>query len=68
MMWSSQRPHDQATIGAAISHAVFLSSAMDDNRNCESGIISFPDGKTVSDQAAQGLYEITVCKEFAKMN
>jgi hypothetical protein len=38
----------QATIGATISHAVFLSGAMDNNSNCESGIISFPDGRTLS--------------------
>jgi hypothetical protein len=58
----------QATIGATISHAVFLSGAMDDERNCKSGIISFPNGKTLSGQAAQRLYEITLREEFAKMN
>jgi hypothetical protein len=38
----------QATIGATISYAVFLSGAMDNNSNCESGIISFPVGRTLS--------------------
>jgi hypothetical protein len=37
---------------------------MDDDSNCESGII----GKTLSGQAAQGLYETTLCEEFARMN
>jgi hypothetical protein len=41
---------------------------MDDERNCELGIISFPNGKTMSRQAAQGLYEITLHEEFARMN
>jgi hypothetical protein len=58
----------QVTVGATISHAVFLSSAMDDDSNCESGIISFPNGKTLSGQAAQGLYEIMLREEFARMN
>jgi hypothetical protein len=29
------------------------------------GIISFPNGKTLSGQAAQGLYKITLREEFA---
>jgi hypothetical protein len=58
----------QATTGATISHAMFLGAAMDDDRNCESVIISFPDGKTMSGGAAHGLYEITLHEEFAKMN
>jgi hypothetical protein len=51
-----------------VSHAVFLSGAMDDNSNCESRIISFPNGKTLSGQAAQGLYEIKLQEEFAILN
>jgi hypothetical protein len=58
----------QATIGAMVSHAVFLSGGMDDDSICESGIISFPDSKTMSGQASQGLYEITLREEFTKMN
>jgi hypothetical protein len=58
----------QATIGATVSHAIFLSGGMDDISNCEAGVISFPDGKAMSGQAAQGLYEIMLCEEFAKMN
>jgi hypothetical protein len=55
-------------VGATISHAMFLSSAMDDDSNCKSKIISFPNSKTLSGQAAQGLYEITLREEFARMN
>jgi hypothetical protein len=42
----------QATIGAMKSHVMFLSGAMDYDSNCEVGIISFPNGKTLSGQAA----------------
>jgi hypothetical protein len=45
----------QATIGAMVSHAVFLSSGLGDGSNCEAEVISFPDGKTLGRQAAQGL-------------
>ncbi len=41
---------------------------MDDDSNFELGIISFPNGKTLSGQTAQGLYEITLHEEFAKIN
>jgi hypothetical protein len=58
----------QTTIGATMSHAMFLSRTMDDDSNCEAEIISFPNGKTLSGQAAQGLYEITLREEFARMN
>jgi hypothetical protein len=37
----------QATIGATISHAIFLSGGLDDGSNCETGMISFPNGKTL---------------------
>jgi hypothetical protein len=41
---------------------------MDDDSNCEVGIISFPNGKTLGGQTAQGLYEIMFSKEFARLN
>jgi hypothetical protein len=50
----------QATIWATVSHAMFLSGAMDDNSNCEVRIISLPNRKTLGRQTAQGLYEITL--------
>jgi hypothetical protein len=53
----------QATIGATVSSVTFLSGRLDDISNCEAGVINFPDGKTMSSQAAQELYE-----EFVKMN
>jgi hypothetical protein len=37
----------QAKIGSTASHAMFLSGALDDDSNCETGIISFPNGKTL---------------------
>jgi hypothetical protein len=45
----------QAKIGATMSHAMFLSRAMDDNSNCETGIINFLNVKTLGGQTAQGL-------------
>jgi hypothetical protein len=50
----------QATIGATIYHAIFLSGGLDEQSNCTAGTISFPNGKTLGGQAAQGLYEITL--------
>jgi hypothetical protein len=32
------------------------------------GIISFPNGQTLGGQVAQGLYEITLREEFARLN
>jgi hypothetical protein len=46
---------------------MFLIGAMDDDSNCEVGIISFPNG-TLGGQTAQGLYEITLREEFARLN
>jgi hypothetical protein len=40
----------QAKIGATVSHAMFLSGMMDNDSNCETGIISFPNGKTLGGQ------------------
>jgi hypothetical protein len=61
-------PCFQATIGSTASHAMFLSGGLDDDSNSEAGIISFPNGKTLEGQAAQGLYEITLREEFARLN
>jgi hypothetical protein len=58
----------QAKIGSTALHAMFLSGAMDDDSNYETGIISFPNGKTLGEQTAQGLYEITLREEFARLN
>jgi hypothetical protein len=52
---------------ATISHAVFLSGGLDNGSNCEAGMISSPNSKTLRSQATQGLYEITLQVEFAKM-
>jgi hypothetical protein len=58
----------QATIGVMMSHAIFLSGNLDDNSYYKAGVISFPSRKTICGQAAEGLYEITLREEFAKMN
>jgi hypothetical protein len=50
----------QTTIGAIVSHAVFLSGGLGDRSNCEAGTISFPNGQILGGQAAQGLYEIAL--------
>ncbi len=47
-----------------MSHAMFLSGAMDDDSNCETSIISFPNGKTLGGQTA----EVTLREEFARLN
>jgi hypothetical protein len=46
----------------------FLAGGLDDESRCEDGIVTFPDGQTLSRQAAQGLYEITLREEFARLN
>ncbi len=61
-------PTVQAAIGATVSDAMFLSGAMDDDSNCEVRIISFPNGKTLGGQTAQGLYKIMLREEFARLN
>jgi hypothetical protein len=47
---------------------MFLASGLDDDSRCEVGIVPFPDGKALSGQAAQGLYEIMLREEFARLN
>jgi hypothetical protein len=47
---------------------MFLAGGLDDKSNCEVGIITFPNGQTLGGQPAQGLYEITLREEFARLN
>jgi hypothetical protein len=47
---------------------MFLSGAMDDDSNCETSVISFPNEKTLGGQTAQGLCEVTLREEFARLN
>jgi hypothetical protein len=47
---------------------MFLAGGLDAKSNCEVGIITFPNGQTLGGQAAQGLYEITLREEFARLN
>ncbi len=58
----------EGKIGATASHSMYLAGGLDDQSRCEVGIITFPDGKTLDGQAAQGLYEITLREEFASLN
>jgi hypothetical protein len=47
---------------------MFLAGDLDDESNCEVGTVTLRDGKVLSRMASQGLYEITLREEFARMN
>jgi hypothetical protein len=47
---------------------MFLAGGLDDESRCEDSIVTYPDGQTLSGQAGQGLYEITLTEEFAWLN
>jgi hypothetical protein len=55
-------------VGATASHTMFLSGGLDDESSCEVGMVTLRDGKVLSGLASQGLYEITLREEFARMN
>ncbi len=55
-------------MGATVSHTMFLAGDLDDDDNCEVGAITTTGGKALKGVAAQGLYEITLWEEFARMN
>jgi hypothetical protein len=55
-------------IGATASHSMFLSGGLDDDSRCDVGMATLPDGKVMNGLAAQGLYEITLREEFARLN
>jgi hypothetical protein len=55
-------------VGATVSHTMFLAGDLDDDDNCEVGAITTTGGKALKGVAAQGLYEITLREEFARMN
>ncbi len=55
-------------IGATVSHTMFLTGGLDDKSRCEVGIVTLPDGRVLDGQVAQGLYEITLREEFARLN
>jgi hypothetical protein len=54
--------------GATVSHTTFLAGGLDDESRCEVGIVTLPNGKVLNGQVAQGLYEITLREEFARLN
>jgi hypothetical protein len=55
-------------VGATASHTMFLSRGLDDESSCEVGMVTLRNGKVLSGLASQGLYEITLREEFARMN
>jgi hypothetical protein len=55
-------------IGATASHTMFQSRGLDDESSCEVGTVTLRNGKVLSGLASQGLYEITLREEFARMN
>jgi hypothetical protein len=55
-------------IGATASHSMYLTGRLDDESRCEVGVVTLPDGKVLTGQVAQGLYEITLREEFARLN
>jgi hypothetical protein len=55
-------------IGATASHTMFLSRGLDDDSACEAGMVTLPNGKVLNGLASQGLYEITLREEFARLN
>jgi hypothetical protein len=55
-------------VGATVSHTMFLAGDLDDDDNCEVGTVTTSGGKALKGEAAQGLYEITLREEFARMN
>jgi hypothetical protein len=55
-------------IGATVSHTMSLTGGLDDESRCEVGVVTLPDGRVLNGQVAQGLYEITLREEFARLN
>jgi hypothetical protein len=58
----------EGKIGATVSHTMFLAGDLENNSNCEVGTVTIRDGKVLGGMASQGLYEITLREEFARMN
>jgi hypothetical protein len=55
-------------VGAMESHTMFLSGGLDDDNRCEAGMVTLPNEKVLNGLASQGLYEITLLEEFARLN
>jgi hypothetical protein len=47
---------------------MYLAGGLDDDNRCEVFIVTLPDRKVLNSQVAQGLYEITLREEFARLN
>ncbi len=65
---SHQREAHQREDRGTVSHTMFLAGDLDDDSNCEVGTVTLRDGKVLGGMASQGLYEITLREEFARMN
>ncbi len=50
-----------------VPHHVLLSGNLDDSSNCEVGMVTLQSGKVLGGMASQGLYEVTLREEFARM-
>ncbi len=55
-------------ISATISNTMFLTGGLDNESRCEVGVVTLPDGRVLNGQVAEGLYEITLREEFARLN
>jgi hypothetical protein len=47
---------------------MFLSGGLDDDNRCEPGMVTLTNEKVLNGLASQGLYEITLREEFARLN
>jgi hypothetical protein len=47
---------------------MFLSRGLDDESRCNVGMATLPSGKVLNGLASQGLYEVTLREEFARLN
>jgi hypothetical protein len=66
--WECRQEKKNGKIGVTASHSMYLAGGLDDESRYEVGIVTLPDGKVLDGQAAQGLYEITLREEFARLN
>ncbi len=55
-------------VGATVSHTMFPAGDLDNDDNCEVGTVTTSGGMALKGVVAQGLYEITLTEEFARMN
>ncbi len=54
--------------GTTTSHSAFLAGDLTDLGDCTTGVVETATGQKLGGQAAQAVYEITITKEYAKVN